>query len=303
MSCVSKLAQTVSILLLMAATSIVAEEFSYEYQRIVEVDGSAKLEINNVRGRVSIIGGEENRLIIEATKYIRAASEEEALMIFDHIEIKVDQSGNSISVSTNYLPLVGGGNSFWHNLLGSGADTYGDVEYRIVVPMTTDVSISGVATDIAVSSVEGRLDINNETGNTVGEFLVGPITVKQPYGKIDFQWVDGDIRIKSSNGEITVNQVRGALDITTLTSDVHVQTELNTSRDFFVNTSSGSVTFSVPELSSGKLHIETASGQISTDVPIAIESMTRHTLKGEFGAGGPRIKITSSTGDVRIAQF
>ncbi|MEA3297674.1 MAG: DUF4097 family beta strand repeat-containing protein, partial [candidate division Zixibacteria bacterium] len=134
-------------------------------------------------------------------------------------------------------------------------------------------------------------------------FLFGSITVSQPSGDIDLQWIEGDVRIKSTSSSITIRQVMGAIDLSTSTGDVTIQTELDSPKDYFVETTTGRIQFSVPEMASGVLDIETRSGDVVTEVPIAVQSRTHTRLVGEFGRGGPRIKLCSSSGDVEVKEF
>ena len=156
---------------------------------------------------------------------------------------------------------------------------------------------------IELSSIQSRIDIKNKRGSVQAEFVTGPITVHQEVGPIDLQWVEGDIRIKSEIGRIWIKQIQGALDLATIEGYVSVQTELNSPRNYFVQTRSGQIEFLVPQRSSGQLTIETHKGEISTEVPIAIKSATKTRLKGEFGVGGPKIEISSVSGDVIVASY
>ena len=160
-----------------------------------------------------------------------------------------------------------------------------------------------MAADIELSSIEGEIQVDNTAGKTRGEFLFGPVTVRQQQGEIDLRWVEGDIRIKSSSARITIQQSRGAIDLTTLTGEVKIQTELDSPRDYLVETNSGSITFIIPEASSGVLNIETLSGDVQTEMPVAVKSISRNRLVGEFGRGGPTIRLSSSSGDVTVALY
>lgn len=156
--------------------------------------------------------------------------------------------------------------------------------------------------DFELSSIGGEIQVDNTTGKTGKEFQFGPVMVRQLQGKIDLRWVEGDIRIKSSSATITIQQSRGAIDLTTLTGEVKIQTELDSPRDYLVETNSGSITFIIPEASSGVLNIETQSGDVQTEMPVAVKSFSRNRLVGEFGRGGPTIRLSSS-GDVTVALY
>ena len=291
------------VFLLFAGSSVNAKEFTFDYQKIVEVDRTVRLDMNMGRGKVTITGSEDNRLVIEAVKRIRASNYDEAEEVADHIEIKVRASGDNVTVETNYLKMTNRGRSFWQKLLGGGSDAYGDVEYRIAVPTRTDIRLVSLASAIEISSVEGEVEIQNETGTIRGEFLFGPVTISQPDGDVDLQWIEGDVRVNATTGKIAINQVRGALDVATHTGEVHVRTELDSPRDFYVKTTSGAITMLIPETASGELNLETTGGEIETEVPVAIKSVSRNQLVGEFGRGGPRIHLSSASGDVVVQQF
>jgi len=76
-----------------------------------------------------------------------------------------------------------------------------------------------------------------------------------------------------------------------------------TSNSYYIETTTGQISFHIPYSASGLVNIETLSGEIKSEIPISVKSMNRHRLLGEFGNGGTKIVLTSSTGDVSIAQY
>ncbi|MFZ5979563.1 MAG: DUF4097 family beta strand repeat-containing protein [Candidatus Zixiibacteriota bacterium] len=309
-------------LLFIIAVSAGAKDYTFDYQRILDVGEKLELELNYVNGRVEIIGNDTGRLVINAVKKIKAVDMDEAAVVADHIEIKIDQSGDKVTVNTNYLRMIDRSPSFWEKILGvGGSDSYGDVDYVIAVPenckvtisntsgvikasyLQGDLSIHSSGSDILLASIEGAVKIDNNAGETKGELLFGPVTIRQPMGQIDLAWVEGDIRIKSATARISVRQERGALDLTTTTGSVDIQTNLESVRDSFVETESGNIHLTIPETASGMLSIASDLGNIKTEMPISIKSMSKNKLVGEFGSGGVKLNLTSTTGDVTVAQY
>lgn len=291
-------------LLFFAGYSAHGAEYRFDYQKILEVSEPVELELNLQKGNVTVLGSEDNRVIIEAVKIVRASNRDEAEEVADHIEIKVGAGKQKIKIDTNYLRMLNRNRSFWSKFLGTGgSESYGSVNYRISVPTMTSVSIVSLEAHIDLSSIQGEVKIENSAGSTRGEYLFGPITLLQPLGDIDLQWIEGDIRVKSKSSRITVRQVRGAIDISTFAGSVTIQTELESPGDYFVETTSGSISFSLPSSSSGVLNIETETGEIRTGIPVAIRSLTRRRLVGVFGGGGPQITLSSTTGNVDVTQF
>ena len=293
-----------SVLFFLTADSVRGGEYTFEYQKIVETGQPVKLELNNAKGDVSIVGGESDRIVIEAVKTVRASNREEAEEVADHIEIKVAADGGDVAIGTNYLRMINRNRSFWSKFLGTGgSESYGSVSYRISVPIRTSVTLVCVESRIELSSLEGEINIENSSGATIGEYLFGPITVLQPMGDIDLKWIEGDIRIKSTSSKITIVQVRGAIDLATNAGSVNIQTALDSPKEYFVETTSGSIDFAIPSASSAVLNIATDAGEIRTDVPLAIRSFSRKRLVGEIGGGGPKVVLSSGTGDVYVNPY
>ncbi|UCG62945.1 MAG: hypothetical protein JSV52_06595 [Candidatus Zixiibacteriota bacterium] len=280
------------------------EEFSFEYQKILEIDEPVELDLYSVKGDVTVTGGSDGRVIIEAIKKVRGSNRDEAEEVADHVEIKVKSDDRHVEIETHYLKMLNRGRSFWSRLLGTaGKDSYGAVDFQITVPINSSVSIVSMNGDVSISSVEGDVVVENSGGTTTGEYIFGSVALVQPTGQIDLHWIEGDIRVKSTSSAISIIQVRGAIDLSTSAGEVKVQTELDSPKDYFVETASGSITFSVPVSSSGLLDIETEAGEIRTQIPVTIKSVSGKRLVGQFGNGGPTISLSSGTGDVDVVLY
>lgn len=327
------------LLVLTLAAGATAEQFTFQYQKMLETTGQVKLSLVNRLGHVDISTHDSDLIVIDAVKKVKAGSKKEASEVADRIEIRVEEGKNSIAVSTNYLNLKDRSASFWKNLVGGSNEAFGAVEYTIKIPATCDlvidngyggVTITGVngeiqtqsgeggviidqvngkvsvrssAGDVRLGSVEGPVDLAVTDGSTYGELLFGPVTVRQPSGTVDLQWVQGDIRIKSTSAAIKIRQENGSLDLSNNTGSIEVQTNLDSEQDYFVETQSGDIELSVPQSASGTLDIRSQAGSIRTDVPVTITAMSKQQLKGAFGSGGVKISLVSTSGDVTVAQF
>ena len=280
-----------------------AGEYTFQYQKTIDMSGPLELSLELATGSVQVTSGEVDRLVIEAVKRVKAVDKQEAEEVADHIEIRVDQNKNQVAVATNYLRMGSRSRSFWQKLLGSGPDSFGEVDYTITVPATKKLLIKAMSAQVALSNIEADIEVDNAAGVFHGEFLSGPVTIRQPAGRIDLQWVEGDIRISSTSAEIGVSQVRGALDLTSRTGDINIKTELNSPNDFYVETETGRIVFAVPETSSGRFQIESQAGGIASEVPLAIISAARHRFVGEYGTGGPKVTLHTASGDVTLAMY
>lgn len=188
-------------------------------------------------------------------------------------------------------------------------DCEGDIEISttsgqvVLNDIEGNVHINANGSDISFYSVNGDLEVRNSSGRTTGEYLIGDLIMTQTTGTIDLSHIEGDIRVKSTSGKIQVMQEYGAVDISTESGDINIRTELNSDKDYFIETISGSIYFSIPEASSGLVKLEAGSGDIDTDIPISIDSFSRTRIAGSFGNGGPKIHLTTMSGDIKFAEF
>jgi DUF4097 and DUF4098 domain-containing protein YvlB len=384
---------TLLILTVIAAGSIDAEKYFFQYERELQTSGKAILILTNQIGQVTIRSHEGPTAVIKATKKIQVGKEKEANEILDNIDVRVEQSGDKITVTTNIGEVPEGKKSLWRKLLGGTEENpLLAVDYEITVPkqceltvsnqsgsvtiddvtgavslqtssgsgslsnitgavtvtgsggqmtlqqitgdvtvatsngpvsatsITGNVSISAsgkiavqqikggvtiksIGSEIRLASVEGPIDLGNSSGSTEGQLLFGPVVLKQESGKIDLQFVEGDIRIKSSSADIVLKQEKGSLDITTYTGSIDIQTALQSEKDYFVSTASGNINLRIPQQSSGHLQITSQAGAIKSDIPVIVDAWSKRELIGNFGSGGVKITLCSTTGDVTVAQF
>ena len=307
---------------LLLAAPLPAKEFGFDYQRIVTTGPEAEVSLSYLSGNLTVIGGDEDDVIIDARKRIDAVNMDEAQIAADHVEIKVDQREERVEIAANYLRMRNRSQSFWKKVLGTGGqDSYGEVDWTIRVPrhcrlsvvntsgrieishLIGTVEVRSSASEVFLTSIEGSIRVENSTGAVIGELLFGPLDIRQVAGRIDLKFLEGDVRIKSSTADISVSQDNGSLDLTTASGNVDIQTNLDSSRDYFVATESGHIHLMIPETSSGNLRIESQTGDIKTEIPITIKSMSHKQVEGTFGFGGVKINLTSVSGDVTVAQF
>jgi hypothetical protein len=322
----------------LSGSPAVAEAW-FEFEESVEVTGRIDLELSLTAGKVFVTQGGTDRLVIEGIKRVWGHQWADAKRVADLIDVEVIQGGSQVAITTNYLPLGKSDKSLLGEKFEDGAAHYGHVDFHITAPAFASISIRAEAAEvelvsvdcdvmvengfggfkgeslvgsvtirqkageIQLTSIEGAIDIENGSGSTQGEFLFGPLTVRQGAGEVGLQWVEGDIKIKSVSSSVRIQQMRGAIDLQNDDGDVFVKTELDSPRDFFVQTGSGAIVFSVPQHSAGALEMASASGVIATELPVAVKSMTAHHLVGVFGRGGVRIELSSNSGNVTLAAY
>ena len=311
-----------SILLISFWSTISAKEYSFRDEKVYAVGENPRLELNYHEGNVEISSHDIDRVVIRTTRRVNAVGMEEGRKIADNMVMKVERERSSLIVNTGFMEKPEDNPSFWNKLLGTAQDNpNGAIDFEILVPENCDVVISNntgamrlsnlrgsidlrsSSSDIQLNTIEGEVTVNNASGNTTGDLIYGPVMIHQPMGKIELNWIEGDIKIKSSSASISIKQERGAVDLISASGSVDVRTNLLSSRDNFISTESGDVNLVVSRSASASLDIASDLGNVKTDIPITITSVSGRRLVGEFGDRGVTIHVTSSTGDVSVAQY
>jgi len=310
------------IVTILSVSGISAKEFRNSWTKEIPVSSPVLLEINHMVGGITINAYDGDEIRIDAVKRVDAISIKEAAELFDLIQIKTKENKDRVYISTSFTKFRGEKKSFWKRVFGSDdEDRIGSVDLIIAVPekcnlritsafgdisvadIRGNVKISSSAADIKLNSIIGRIEIKNSAGTTHGELLFGEVSVRQDVGEIDLQFIEGDIKIRTTSALVTILQERGSIDLQTLSGSAFVQTNLEDGNKYQIESESGSIHLIVPAMSSGQFNITTELGEITTEIPIAIKSLTKTQMIGEFGYGGAKVRVSSVTGDITVAQF
>jgi lia operon protein LiaG len=198
--------------------------------------------------------------------------------------------------------------------LGAGEASVTNVDGDVVV----DVSSASVTTrgtrgrllldtgsgEVSVSDADGEVDLDTGSGgvrlaNIKGRRLrvdagSGSLTgdgIAVPSLSLDLG--SGGTRLSGVSAEdLDIDSGSGSVDVA-LVSDV---------RSLVVDSGSGSVTLRVPSSLGASIDIETGSGGVDTEVPIAVTRRSGSRLVGTIGDGNGRIRIDSGSGEVRIVR-
>jgi DUF4097 and DUF4098 domain-containing protein YvlB len=95
--------------------------------------------------------------------------------------------------------------------------------------------------------------------------------------------------------------VRRLLNVTTGSGDVEAEVD-SVLEQVSVETASGDVVLVLPESAGGRLDVVTASGSITTRLPLALQQATRRRLAGVMGPGRGAVAIHTSSGDIQVTS-
>ena len=240
------------------------DPYQQDFNRTLPLSARGRLRLDNVNGRIDIAGWNRNEVVIRALKHGRTQESVEAT------EIKVDASPDEISIHTREPVNKTGSSGFW-SWFGIGGNDKANVDYAIQVPRHARLA--------NVSSVNGRVEINN---------------------------VDGDIEASTVNGQVQVQGAAGSVKLSTVNGGIETElVSLGGSQSVSLTTVNGAIKAILPVNADAEVTADTVNGGMSSDFPELVVKkdfpLAKH-LKGTLGNGGATVKATTVNGSIHFQR-
>ncbi|MBM3734684.1 MAG: DUF4097 domain-containing protein [Acidobacteria bacterium] len=291
-----------------AEEALARDAVTEEFRKELDLDPGGRLTLENANGSIEVIGWDQNRVDIQATKFAKTKAD------LDDLKIDVHKSADVVEVRT-IRP------ESWNRRARGG------VRYRIRVPRKT------------------RLDrIQNTNGAVTAQSIESPVRLRSTNGTIKVAGVRGEAELNTTNGRVELADFRGSAAISTTNGGIHatgitgrltasttngpieisaqdleagqvhrlrstngsVNLELNGGKtgDVEVSTTNGRVKLRLPSNINARLRANTSNGHISTEFPVGHKlDRRRRSLDAELGSGGPVIHARTTNGGVSIERF
>ena len=318
------------------------------------VPANATVDIENPRGDVSITGGDDNTVQVQAHEEAFTNSDDEAKKIWDSEATHVTVSGTSVLIKSN------GNNKGRVNFtvtvprtakvtvnnskgdvtaagLGAGIDITapgdirvnsmkGPVDVRFTQgrhdvfsahDVQGDLTLNGNVNDLTLSEITGTVTQNGEIFGPVHmESMSGPIKLHTSVTELEVAKLPGDLTLDSD--DLHVTEAEGSVRISTHAKDVDVsQVYGDTSVDnrdgrisiepagvyaITATDNKGDVEITLPPNGAGVVDGHTHNGEVVDDFDLSVNGDEDKTVTGRIGAGGPRISLNSTNGDLHIKK-
>jgi DUF4097 and DUF4098 domain-containing protein YvlB len=124
-------------------------------------------------------------------------------------------------------------------------------------------------------------------------------------GSVDIDGTEGDVKASSVNGEIRAHGLMGDTKLNTVNGQLEVTfAQIAQAKSLSLGSVNGGVTVVIPSDSNAVVRAETISGGIRNDFGLAVEDgdYVGHSLYGQIGSGGPRIKLSNVSGGISIKR-
>jgi DUF4097 and DUF4098 domain-containing protein YvlB len=153
------------------------------------------------------------------------------------------------------------------------------------------------AETIVATSRHGSIDVRQAAGSLVARSSSGDVAVAG---------FTGSVRLGSGHGAVAASGVFTALQAHSDSGrvDVDAGEGSRAAEPWRLASGHGDVELGLPAGFACELRARTAHGRIHTDLPVTLEpgDVERGSLRGVLGAGGSRVELVSSSGDVSVRK-
>ncbi|MDQ2975977.1 MAG: DUF4097 family beta strand repeat-containing protein [Acidobacteriota bacterium] len=128
-------------------------------------------------------------------------------------------------------------------------------------------------------------------------------SIEMVNGSLDIDGVEGDVNASTVNGAMTVRGLKGEAKLNTVNGELEaVFAQLEPTKTLSLGSVNGSVVMIIPSDSNAVVRAETLSGSISNDFGLDTQDgeYVGHSLYGQIGSGGPRIKLGNVNGGINV---
>jgi hypothetical protein len=269
--------------LALAAIPALAAEATFE--RTLTVNGRVELSIATGSGYIHLTQGSGNQIhVFGRVKSncwgVNCPSDEKVREIAANPPI--EQTGNIVRVGVHHENL--------HNL---------SIDYEIQAPADAYLDAGSGSGNVTDDGVGENAKLNTGSGSIHATGLHGSFTVNTGSGNIYAEQIgQGDVKANTGSGPIELKDVKGGLRAETGSGNIKV--DGTPAEDWKLQTGSGSVQFT-PGNTAFTLDASTGSGSVHTDRDMVVQgSFDKHHITGKFNGGGPTVRISTGSGDIRV---
>lgn len=120
-------------------------------------------------------------------------------------------------------------------------------------------------------------------------------------GRITVADLSGSVEAETTNGGVEGRALAGSVRATTTNGGIDVAVSAVHQDGITLETTNGGVTLEVPNASGAELSLQTTNGGIDTGaLKVETSQSSRRRLEGRLNGGGPRVRIETTNGGVRV---
>ena len=297
---------------LVAFTAAASAKVEREVVKSFQVLPGVRLRVVTSGGDIHVTTSNDSVVKVVAREHIRAGSEADADELLKKLELKIENDGNEIVATASYESSMGIHFGSWPPV---------QVDFEVSVPADASANLKTSGGNVVVADLGGSLKAHTSGGDVRIGTVSGEIEASTSGGNVDLEEGRGSVRLSTSGGNVSVDRIGGSAVLKTSGGDIRIDSvagtlEAETSGgdvkagflgalkgDCSLSTSGGEVRATVAKNAGFHLDASTSGGDVeASGLTITIDSggVGRSTLSGDVNGGGPRLKLRSSGGNIKV---
>ncbi|MGI8857353.1 MAG: DUF4097 family beta strand repeat-containing protein [Thermomicrobiales bacterium] len=256
----------------------------------LDVTGVPTISVDDHNGTVTITRGDENKVVVHATK--RAATDD----LLNKLNVDIHQDGNQIALQTTG-DTFSGVFFFGHNRTA--------VDYQIQVPAHADIGpVRSSNGRIEVTGITGRLDLNTSNGIIMARDVDGTVAAQTSNGRVSVVGGRGMLQLSSSNGIVEVQNVQAnGIDLHTSNGRVSFTGSLTPGSKNRVETSNGTAVLTLPADSALNVDLRSGNGNVNVGFPVTTSpngENKRNVVQGVINRPDADLTVRTGNGSITL---
>ena len=251
------------------------------------VGSRANVTVNNPFGSISVKPSPGNTVVVNA------------LLSSDKVEIDSAQTGNRVDIQSH--------------LLAGATEESGHVDYEILVPADTSVSLHSSTGPMHAEGLHGDMTLEGAAAIVdVRDITNAHVHVKTLNGAVTLtNVIEGHVEVDSLSGSVTLNRVTGPLvQVISTSGGIHYTGDFGDSGEYRLTSHSGDIDATVPDTTSADVSASSVRGEVHDDIPLQPKTHTSVVAKGGsafFGTMGraavsSKVVLRSFSGKIHLRK-
>ena len=264
-----------------------------EQTKTIELDGVEALNVHLIRGRVDVIGTDDDVTRLEIANV-------------QGVPLGIDYDGHSLNIShpneTNNvnLDLVGGLRSLFH--INTSTDGQFSAEVSLLVPRGIRVAISMVGGDTLISGVTQGASLSTVSGLVIADGITGDLKLNNVSGKVEARNHHGGVTANTVSGEVVLSGELTSVKSHSVSGDQYIDA-FGTPRTVECNAVSGNLAIRLDPDLHVIYKVSTLSGKaLISGNRFSTRMRNMHYEDGPAGGSSTRIVFDAVSGKLKAVR-
>ena len=184
-----------------------------EQTKTIELDGVEALNVHLIRGRVDVIGTDDDVTRLEITNVQGVPLD----VAYDGHTLRISHPNETNNVN---LDLVGGLRSLFH--LNTSTDGQLSAEVSLLVPRGIRVAISMVGGDTLISGVTQGASLSTVSGLVIADGITGDLKLNNVSGRVEARNHHGGVNANTVSGEVVLSGELTSVKSDSVSGDLYI---------------------------------------------------------------------------------